>query len=499
MTLRSRRSAVLAATSLLTCLVVLSAAPGQSGGDLKPYRMEARPVYGDALSKMYDQQQGKLNVSGPDYKAHQKMYREVAQSLVNKVTHEQYYTSAESGELKARPTDQTPDYLLTELNRQILIPDAAARFSSEQKLYIHEFGAALDESLRAVLTKVGPRPPKATTDPAAIIRVNTGRMLESAARSGAPAHAKTIIELLTNKFYKVGDKFQETPPELVYYALRAAEGLLAAHDPVAHFSANPAQHSLKDEDLAALIKVLEEMIINLPQVADKAAESNPDQQFKPGVVPKEDPEAKKQDGESGKLDPKSLNPDQEALVKFFRRQAVRALAKVRSDMVLDTRPAFTLAKIAVSDASINPAPTPHEVGDAVIGLVGMSPTHALNVDEWAVVVAAGCINFVRTWGPENKALPWRVYGSRLAGAFANLKRTAPVNARLRPSLQTLNTLADIVTADVTTPLTPPPGREGETRPNVDRLTSWVTTNLPKDPNRSLYNDGQYKLNSQPAR
>ena len=498
MTRRRCRPAALVVLSFLSCLIVTAGAAGQSGVDLKPYRIEAKPVFGDALSKMYDLQQGKLNVSGPDYKSHQKMFRDVAQSLVNKVTYEQYYTAVETGELKARPTDQTPDYLLTELNRHILVPDASARFSSEQKLYIHEFGAALDESLRAVLTKMGPRPPKATVDPPAIIRVNAGRMLASAARSGAPAHARTIIELLTNKFYKSGDKFLETPPELVFFALKAAEGLLAAYDPVAHFSPNPAMHSLKDEDLAALIKVLDEMILKGPQVADKAAESNPDLPFKPGVVAKEDPDEKKS-GETGKLDPKALNPDQEALVKYFRRQAVRALAKVRFDMVLDTRPAFTLARVAVSDEAISPAPTPHEIGDAVIGLVGMSPTHALNVDEWSVDIAAGITNFVRTWARDNKLVSWRVYGSKLAAAFANLKRTAPVNARLRPFLQPLGNLADIVTADVAGPLTPAAGREGEVPPNIERLIGWINSNLPKDPNRSLYNDGQYRLNPRPAR
>jgi hypothetical protein len=478
--------------------VVAAGAAGQSGVDLKPYKIEAKPVFGDALSKMYDLQQGKLNVSGPDYKTHQKMFRDVAQSLVNKVTYEQYYTAAETGELKARSADQTPDYLLADLNRHILVPDASARFSSEQKLYIHEFGAALDESIRAVLLKMGPRPPKATVDPPAIIRVNAGRMLASAARSGAPAHARTIIELLTNKFYKAGDKFVETPPELVYYALRAAEGLLAAYDPVAHFSPNPAMHSLKDNDLAALIKVLDGIIVNGPQVADKAAESNPDQLFKPGVVPKDDPDEKKP-GETAKLDPKSLNADQEALVKFFRRQAVRALARVRFDMVLDTRPAFTLARVAVSDDSIRPAPSPHEIGDAVIGLVGIHPTHALNVDEWAVDIAAGTTNFVRTWARDNKSVPWRVYGSKLAAAFANLRKTAPVNARLRPYLQPLGNLADIVTADISGPLTPPAGREGEVPPNIERLIGWINSNLPKDPNRSLYNDGQYRLNPRAAR
>jgi hypothetical protein len=131
--------------------------------------------------------------------------------------------------------------------------------------------------------------------------------------------------------------------------------------------------------------------------------------------------------------------------------------------------------------------------------MGITPTHTLNVDEWAVVIAAGTANFVRTWARENKMLPWRVYGSKLAAAAANLKRTAPVNARLRPFLSQLNGLADVIAADVAASLTPPVGREGEVPPNVERLTAWVSANLPKDPNRSLYNDGQYKLNSQPAR
>ena len=483
---RSRlRPFALAAGTFALCLAATGSAPGQGSVDLKPYRIEAKPVFGDTMSKMFDMQAGKLFVTGPELKANQKLFRDVAQSTVYRLTYEQYYTSPDSGELRPRPNDASVDYLLNDLSPRILVPTAATGYSTEQRAYVHEFGAALDESIVAVLTKGGMPP--------TVIRANAGRMLAMVARSGAPAHAKTILALLTNKFYKVGDKYVETPPELLYYALKAAENLLAAYDAVAHLTpTNPARHSIPDADLEALIKAIEPMILSGPPVAHLAAEADPDKAFKPGSVAPEKGEQPVATPGTGPVKPEAaaLTAEQTDLIRFFRRQAVRALARVRYDTVRDARPALTLTKVAVSDVSIVPAPNAGEVAEAVLGLLGMNPTPTLNTDEWAFVIALGYDTLLRArTGPEDKSIPWRVYAAKMTVAVDALKRTAAVNARLRPMLPTLTALADTVKADIITPLSAPPDRATETPPKVDRLYEWMSGNVPKDPSRSLYNDG----------
>lgn len=478
---RSRtRPFVLAAAALVLCFAAAASAPGQGSVDLKPYRIEAKPVFGDTNTKLIEMQTGKLFVTGGELKANQKLFRDVAQSFAYRLTYEQYYAQADAGELRPRKNDENVDYLLNDLSPRILIPTAETRYTTEQRAYVHEFGAALDEAIVAVLTKGGMPP--------TVIRVNAGRFLAMVARSGAPAHAKTILALLTNKFYKVGDKAVDTPPDLLFWALKAAEGLIGAYDAVAYLTpTNPARHSISDNDLEALIKAIEPMILSGPPVAHLAAEADPDKAFRTGSTVAEKSEAPA----PGPVKPeaKALTPEQVDLVRYFRKQAVRALARVRYDTVRDTRPALTVAKVAVSDVSLVPAPNSGEVAEAVLGLLGMNPTPTLNVDEWAVTIALGFDALLRTrTAPDDKSIPWRLYAARMTAAVDGLKRTAAVNARMRPMLPALTALTDTIKADVLTPLSAPPERSGENQPRNERLIEWMRSNVPQDASRSLYND-----------
>jgi hypothetical protein len=154
----------------------------------------------------------------------------------------------------------------------------------------------------------------------------------------------------------------------------------------------------------------------------------------------------------------------------------------------------------VSDVSIVPPPGSGEVAEAVIGLLGMNPTPTLNLDEWQFVIALGFDTLLRTRsGPEDKSIPWRVYSARMTAAADALKRTATVNARVRQVLPTVNALVDTVKADILMPLSLAPDRAREQPPKVDRLYEWMSSNVPKDANRSLYNDGpQYKYAARSA-
>ena len=92
----------------------------------------------------------------------------------------------------------------------------------------------------------------------------------------------------------------------------------------------------------------------------------------------------------------TLGKDQQEVLTFIRRQAIRALAQVRFAELRvakepgpgDLYPAFTLAQIAVSDPAISPPPTETEIAEAVIGLCNMTPpTRAAEREQYAYAMA----------------------------------------------------------------------------------------------------------------
>jgi len=423
------------------------------------------------------------------------------------VTSESYYTQVETGELKPRTGDQSLGVLVDELNSLLLVPTPGrdlTKMSDDQAEYVVEFGAALDQAVAAVFAK----------NPPAIIRVNAARLLAEAAKSGAPAFGKTIQAMLTNTYFKdkpAADKTAkpvETPPEVLYYALRAADNLLAAYDPTVRVGQFATRHSLPDAELVALVKVLEEMVVKGPPVAGKAAAAAIDTFGQPIALPTPAGEAK--DGDAKPDAPKveaskGLTQEQAAVVRYYRRAAIRALAKVRFDTVGskggpggEARPAFTLAKVAVSDTTLSLPTTPADAAEAVIGLAGMAPVTtvtSLNVDAWSAAMAAGMYTYAqpRMAAGDDRSVTWKVTSGRLNVAFAALKRGTVTSPRLRPVARPLADLCDLVTADILTPLEKE-AQVGADRPTVERLTEWLRNNPPKDPGRSFYSDSpQYTL------
>jgi hypothetical protein len=498
---RPRSRTLTFALLTLTLGVVAAAARGQSGNiDLKPYRMDAKQITGEDAVRLQEMRAGKERTAGPKFNENRQLFKRAAQFLVYRITQDQYYTGGDTGELKPRTGDQNLDRAFEDLEiNYLLVPKPGEQISLDRVDYIREFGAALDEAVVAVLTKM----------PLPVIRINAARMLALAAKSGAPAHGKTITALLTNQFFKTKDgKPMETPPEVLYWAMKAAEYLLAAPDPTGLSTTNPARHTLKNEELVPLVQALNNLVLNNPQVADKAAVLNPDLAVKPPAPPPSTapgatpPEAqpKEPSAPGGKLDPKALTPEQLGLVRYYRRQAIRALAKVRFDAVggdgtPEVRCGYTLVKVAVNDASINPAPAVAEVGEAVIGLCGINPSSNLNVDFLLNVAAYGTDLFFsqKVGRMEDKLLPWKLYAARVSAAYVGMQKNAQVNPRLSPFKQQINALAGIVTADVTDPLEK--GGDQTSPPRVERLTQWIQDNQAK---AGLYGDSQqYRLTPRP--
>ena len=510
------RSVTLALGLLGLTALTPPGASGQSNADLKAYRMAVVNPSGGKQTRMNEMFTGKVRVKGPDAASNRAILQEFANSRVFPVTYETYYSQAEAGELKPRTGDQNLDALISDLRSYVLVPTPdrdLAKMTPDQGEFVVEYGVALDQSFAAVFAK----------NPPAVIRVNAARLLAEAAKSGAPALGKTVMAMLTNTYFKdrpASDKSAkpvETPPEVLYYALRAAENLLAAHDPTVLVGQFSTRHSLPDAELVPLVKVLEEMVVKGPPVANKAAAATVDNFGRPIALGAPTADATEEEPKK-EADPKAgapkaevakaLTPEQAAVVRYYRRAAIRALAKVRFDTVGskgapggEARPAFTLAKVAVSDATLSLPASPADAAEAVIGLAGMAPVTAvtnLNLDAWAAAMAAGMFAYsqprMAAAAADNRTVPWKVTSGRLNASFAALKKGTVSSPRLRPVARPLADLCDVVTADILTPLEKE-AQVGADRPSVERLGEWLRNNPPKDPSRSFYSDSpQYTLN-----
>lgn len=494
-----RRLSLAACLAAAVCAASAGGAAGQ-GTDLKSFRIPFEPAVGNQLNKIVELQSGRVAVKGPDLRANQEFLRQFAKALVFPATVDTYYVLPEGGELRPRTAQQNFDTVLAELRGRLVIPRPEggdlARMQLIQGDYVTEFGAALDEALAAVFNKPGLPP---------VMRVNAGRLLAEASKSGAPVHGKMIQAMLTDTYFKANGKAVETPPEVLLYALRAAGNLLAAYDLSLQNSTAAANHTLPVDDLIKLVATLEGLVVKGPPVADKTAPVTTDPSGVPITLP--DPSAP-----PAPLTPapppeaQGLTPEQVRVVQYFRREAIRALAQVRFDTVggrggsADARPAYTLARVAVNDVTLSLPATPQDAAEAVIGLAGMAPGPNLSLNEYAIAMAVGLRAFAgpRLANDDDKSLPWKMTAARLGVALQTLKANAQTTPKLRTYLKPLSDLVDVAAGDIVRPLSSD-AQGGTVRPTVDRLDAWLTNHPPTDPARSLYTDSpKYKLKARPA-
>jgi len=478
---------------VLSCSLAFAAA--QIGLLLLPAGSLAQPLVDNKMpgrpdfdfrdeQRMRAMRDGKSRVGGPEAEKNAAAIRATAEYFIYAVNSSKFYGfESGDGQLKRREQNDYLDAVFTELRRYLLIPTADSRLTTDQAEYIAKFGEALDEAIRTMLASRHP-----------IVRVNAARALAVAAESGAPAHAVTITKLLTDP---------KTRPEVLLYAYKATAKLLAAYDPLAARNPDPYRHSLKDEQLVPLIQALEAHILKNPPVAAHVAIPPPKPQ--PPDLP---PPAAADGRDQGRLDAASLTSEQIAVIRYFRREAVRALAEVRYDIVggkneiPEVRPAFTLALVASSSPSISPGVTTIEVADAVVGLLRMAPSSKLNIDELAQVIAAGLTTIAQAKGvpgaepatPEDHLISWKLLAARLTQAFATWRNNINRYPRALAFQELIRNFSDVAMTEVVARLDrdAPMGLGGGI--NINRINEWRNRNKPKDPGRSLFNDSpQYKV------
>lgn len=491
--MRPARAASVIAFGIAAAALPAPGSRGQTPSDvvalLKPFAktVELGPQTSGRVRQMMNAQIRILKT--PDEKKNLDALDEFARHYAYKVTQEKYYNpGAESGELKARPQEDSLDAVFNDI-RSYLYPgnlrptaDSVSKMTVDNADYIKELGAAFDRALAGILK----------ANPPSLVRVNAARMLAVVASTGAPAYAKTITALVADP---------KTPPEVLVYAYQAAEAYLAAYDPYAVGRVDATRHAGEPADVVALVRALERHV-----VFDPATPGGPVGDRTAGTAPAAVPPAEGATGDdrpkSGRLEAKGLTPEQVKVVRYFRRHAVRALSKVRFDTLggknnlPEVRPAFTLARVAVADPAVSPPPSAAEYADAVAGLCGMTANagQTLNVDALADAIAAGSIGFglAKVQNPGDRSLPWRITASRLAAAFADFKASVNRNAKALAARGLITSVADTVTTAVLAPLEQG-GEKGGT-PDVERVRAWMQQNPPKDPGRQLYNDSAaYRL------
>ena len=270
------------------------------------------------------------------------------------------------------------------------------RITGEDVDFIRELGKALDDALIKVVNE----------NPDRLIKINAMRMYASVCKTGAAAHWPTVTKLLADP---------KTRTEIKVYALQAAANLLWAFDPEDYGSRRHSIGSKKpliaaDQEIGALVKAVEDCVTT------------------PKMLVPDFP-----DGDLAKVSPSQIE-----VLRYARREAIRALAEVRfatlpgpggkGEMLY---PAFTLARVCMLDPALGPTPTPSECGEAVIGLANMAPVWAgkpvpsFNADAVAIAVATGIIHFStpRAANPSDKSLPWLGYATRMSDA---LQAWAPI-------------------------------------------------------------------------
>jgi hypothetical protein len=408
-------------------------------------------------------------------KNHQDSMQAMARELVYAITDKKYYIAPEptGNLLRPIPSELTLESRFLEAERFILVPSWGRKLTIDQADYIVWFGEAMDSAIREVLdakpAKAGDPPPAVPS----IMRVNAARMLALAARSGAPAHAPTIFGLLANP---------NTDPEVLIYAIKAAEGLIAAYNPILRDEANYMIHTVKDPEMVKLVTALEAIITRTqPYGRQPTVVTAPP----PAPLPKA-PAPKAVDPKAppvpvGQLQANSISSEQQMVMRYFRRAAIRALAQVRYPMFQDSTtgqavyPIVTLAKIAVGDASITTAPGNDEIAYATVGLCNLHNYKDVNVNALCDCIAQGVVNFAgkKAGNAQDKSINWKVIGSHLLTALADMQRVPNAG----PRKAKFESLATVLTERVLLPLEKI-GSPGNV-PNFETVQRWRESNRPE--------------------
>lgn len=459
-----RRTPISSALSVLAVLAAVAAAqqpktkPVSSAEEkFKPFRMSVDPT-GDQLSIVTKMKNGTVNLDPAPQPADKTALDQVARSLVYKITLHELYLAPDGAELTPRdPNGPTAAKAIDALRAQQLVVAPGAQLPPTQVAFTREFGKAAVQAITEVLEKGPPTP----------IRVNALRMLEAVAESGTPAAWDKVIALLKQK----DDK--NLSLDVLYYSLRAAEAALGTYD-------KDRIKWVTKNQCFELVSLVDEVVLKMPAaVAEKTYIPE-----KPATV------ALTTDGKPP-VGAGGLTREQVEAIRAFRIRGVRALARLRTDVVKDDagdkerRPLHTLALIALSDPSVSPPPNFKEVGEAVVGLATLLPSDTVNANLLGMAIAKGVSDFAgvktadnRTDADASQFTYWKVYGARMKAAFTAWEKDiqSPKVKLAPPDKATLVGLSQLCVNNVFDPLTKMTDK-GQANINKAPVDEWLNAKL----------------------
>lgn len=448
-----------------TALSAQTTKPKSSPGEerFKPYRLEAKPTP-EQRAKITAMRNGNVNLE-PVSKADQDTLDEMARVFVYPVTHYEYYFAPENPNSELVPrTASGPSLstLLGELRNQMIIANPRSQLPPTQQSYIKEFGASIVKAVNEVLAK----------SPPPVIRINALRILELAAESGVPAAWDKTLELLKMKDDKA------CPMEVLYYALRSAEKATGAYDKDLRW--------IDKDKYFELVTILDEMVLKMPAcIAEKTHQPE-----KPATTVLAT-NSKPAPATPPKPDASTYTREQEDAIRFYRIHVIRALAHLKTDIVKNNagdkerRPLYTLVLVTIGDASVVPAPSFKEVGEAVIGLGTMLPSDTTNATGLGAAIAIGVFKFAQQKQSDSVVLDkeatslthWKVYGARMKSTFAAWEKDlqSPKVKLAKADKDLLVGLSQLCTTDVFDPLTKQ--GDGATQVNRSQIENWYNTKV----------------------
>lgn len=431
---------------------------------LLPYKKPAPEVNDpdDLLSKLKD---GTAAISD---KA-KAVIREKIQSIAYKVTWAEYHEAPKSKDdtLQPRKPEKTVDRLIDEARNELAKPvEGAKKLTDKQVAYQREYGAALYNAAQLLMLDKDPPP---------LLRTNAARLLVPAAESAAPAVGRGLTALLAGRVFKDEKKAPApTPPDVLYYALRATEAFLDKYD-----ITKPGTTDLSNDELGELVGLLIQFVEKGPPILDQVSAS--------GAFASDQPAARDAAQATARA----------AAVRFYRLQAIRALGKARADgyptKTTTLRPMYTLAKVALGDPTVQPPPSVKEVGEAALGLMNMTVGQEVNADALAYTVAAGATAHFRPRADntaDKKLVDWRASAQRFADAAAKWEEAVSKNPAVPEQGKTaVKNAVKAISAQLCDPLLKANAQKSD--PDVNEMTQWLSglkAGLPS----VLINDGRDK-------
>lgn len=314
-------------------------------------------------------------------KTHEELLQQYAKWFAHRLVHPPFNGMEPA---KKSFSNENLETLISDMEKALLWPNPRLPANDFQIKYAFHFAKALEYEIMDVYEKAE-KP---------LEKVNAVRMFATVGKAPNAALADTYLKIIRDGKYGL---------EIKLFAFQGLHNFLAISnplDPKEHFFADARRNAAKWAEIA--------------------------QEIEKFIIQKH---------------PANLPVEQARVIQFVRREAVRALAQIKSQiirqgvaMVLD-KPLWTLLRVASNDKIVKPADaampghgfTMPERIEAIVGILSMKPDREVNQDVVAYIVndaliEIGAFHTLERANLGNDArnrplVPWKITGVHLMDAF----------------------------------------------------------------------------------